>query len=694
MEVFDNNGTTNSTHFLVSVWQGCDSCIHFHIYQVWGIASFIVVIGPSTTIRSIDEMDSTLSFYRINAPRGVHGHKNYTMKRLWLIGVLCAALLNPAVAQRKQISRDFVKGTEFDLINIPGTERCSYVVGEDGSNIKDGPYSIKCNLSSTQVSVWPYTFTINGSYTVNANFSKGRLNGTLTSSFQMPLSKYRVSTGTERQTLSQTFSGNFVNGVPNGTIVVSYNNLETRGKLVATYRNGVLTGAFSWYNDGLKPGKISGTAPSVNGKLSGTWTFENGLGKRTLQFQNGVLISTTVVSQSRLNPGNRSTRPAYVELAKKYASGSITKEELLKRNIVVRSDSIYPGNTARAAIFEKSGVNFAELGGYDFSISNTFGYEYLEEIPFLSDEGLGIIIEKVREWAMHDQNSFGDLALDYINKDSLIYDNFVAMDKKGPYVIINGNNPSSRRLVTCEMPPRHEKIYIPMEQFDKINMEAHKVLAESAQSLVNYVRGITLISALPDRNLTTLAKEHASIVRKYNAFKAIASPCKYDADYVVVQKEPGVRPVYVTQSSVTEYEHVMKTYEEELIKGFEAGGVAPEVAKKIIDRGLAVYMSSFASLCNYLVEAKKPFNIEYGDHASDYFYQPHENDLSGKIKPFCPIAACRIVDVNDNASVVTLEISKEVSKKKSNLTYRVPVRTGNGRIDVNSIDFTKAQQVD
>ena len=618
------------------------------------------------------------------------------MKKLWLTAALCTALLNPAFAQRKQTSRDFVKGTEFDLITIPGTERYSYIVGQDGSNIKDGPYSVKCTLSSTRVDMWPYTFTINGTYSLNAAFSKGRLNGAVSSSFQMPLTKYRRSTGTERQTLSQTFSGNFINGVPNGTIVVSYNKLETRGKLVATYRNGHLTGSFSWYNNGLNPAKISGTAPAVNGKLCGSWTFENGLSKRTLQFQNGVLINTTVINQSRLNPENRSTRPAFVELSKKYASGGITKEELLKQNVVVRRDSIHPGNTARAVIFEDSGIDFEALGGYDFTLENAFGYEYLQEIPFLSERGANYVSRAIAEWV--DRYGEAPKCLYYISassKATLVYGNYLALDEEQkPYVLVNGYDASNRNLVTCDIPRDYVKVYVTDEQFDQINKAVHEALVRKACTLSEYLHGVTRIADLSDKSLKGVADGRAAARNKYEGFKAISSPSAFDPNYIKVLKEAGDKPVYVTKSSVEDYESVLKEYDDELIKSFTDGGFAPETARKVVEKELVYKMIPFASLCSYLAEARKPFNIEYGQAACDYFDDPKGKDLSSRIKPFCPIAACRIVDVNDDGSEIVLEISRENGKKKGNAAYRIPVKVSRGSIVVDSIDFSKALPVD
>ena len=54
MEVFDNNRTANNT--LPCIAMGCahSACLP-HTIQVWGIASFIVVTGLSTTSYLINE---------------------------------------------------------------------------------------------------------------------------------------------------------------------------------------------------------------------------------------------------------------------------------------------------------------------------------------------------------------------------------------------------------------------------------------------------------------------------------------------------------------------------------------------------------------------------------------------------------------------------------------------------------------
>ena len=76
----------------------------------------------------------------------------------------------------------------------------------------------------------------------------------------------------------------------------------------------------------------------------------------------------------------------------KYAAGSISKEELMKQDVLVAEDSIKLGDYARIAILGDEAVDLEELGGYDFTLSNTIKYEYLCEALFITETGVTTII--------------------------------------------------------------------------------------------------------------------------------------------------------------------------------------------------------------------------------------------------------------------------------------------------------------
>ena len=87
------------------------------------------------------------------------------------------------------MSVDFYKDTDYGTIQLVGKMTYTYVVSEKGESLKDGPLSISSKCGPTQVSVWPYTVKIQGSYTSSANYSKGNLNGAVSSNYSVSVNK-------------------------------------------------------------------------------------------------------------------------------------------------------------------------------------------------------------------------------------------------------------------------------------------------------------------------------------------------------------------------------------------------------------------------------------------------------------------------------------------------------------------------
>ena len=79
---FLDNGATNSTHFLYMYERMVHSVPMSHAIRVWGIVSFIVVIGLSTTFRLINGNHlHTFCFYTNPPHRRWYG--NYLKLLLW-----------------------------------------------------------------------------------------------------------------------------------------------------------------------------------------------------------------------------------------------------------------------------------------------------------------------------------------------------------------------------------------------------------------------------------------------------------------------------------------------------------------------------------------------------------------------------------------------------------------------------------
>ena len=272
-----------------------------------------------------------------------------------------------------------------------GKKTYSYIIDEDGRKLKDGPFSILAKPDALVVTkdFTQYSISNNGYFKLNTTFLKGNLHGAFTFSFSITCTAQGLAAnGSETQTM--TFNGNFSNGLPHGAFNIQ-SKANSIDKLSVTYNKGVLVGAYSssgFYRD--LPCIAKGTLTS-KGELTGRWTINyrdaEAIGDVIYDFQNGVLVRKTTKDGA--------TRPALTELAKKYATGTITEKELLKRNVIVLEDSIPLGIFANNIIFNDDILDFEELGGYDFSTPNNKKYKYLKEEIVFTDNGFNKFCEEV-----------------------------------------------------------------------------------------------------------------------------------------------------------------------------------------------------------------------------------------------------------------------------------------------------------
>ena len=102
-------------------------------------------------------------------------------------------------------------------------------------------------------------------------------------------------------------------------------------------------------------------------------------------------------------------------------------------------------------------------------------------------------------------------------------------------------------------------------------------------------------------------------------------------------------------------------------------------------------------ICDYLVANATPTSISYDDQVDRYFDSKGLDEywrleLGKVIKPFCKIVACKLVsyETQGDTDVAVLDITK----KKGNITYRLPVTIVNGKILVTSINVSNATVVE
>jgi hypothetical protein len=197
------------------------------------------------------------------------------MKKYLLFIALCF-ISSISFAQRKQATDEYSKNAveAIPYSSMPGKVSYGYIVDEDGTNLKDGPFSIKCGLTNYKFKLSPYVVTLNGSFTVTTTFSKGNINGPFSAYYKLNVTGTTLA-GVSKDGISNSMTGSFINGVPNGAFKVSRNG-EIKSSLTANYKKGILVGAYSCslFDDDAKLVKYSGTL-TQSGKFTGAWKMND-----------------------------------------------------------------------------------------------------------------------------------------------------------------------------------------------------------------------------------------------------------------------------------------------------------------------------------------------------------------------------------------------------------------------------------
>ena len=289
------------------------------------------------------------------------------MKLKSLLTIVALLLGTSAFAQRQKATDSFLASFEWNFV---GDYNYQYISQEDGKAVLDGPFTMVASINEKNLPYGWYRANITGKYNLKGTHSKGDLHGALTLDASMAAS---ASNG-ERDSRTYTFRGNFKNGYPHGNFRVEYPSYGV--KINVNYKDGILVGQFyvKAIGDDSLPYTTSGTFTS-DGKITGAWKYETVHGTKQVTFSNGIIT-------------NGSTYDATLSAkAKAYASGTTTKEKLLKENILVKVDSMELGRDVYAHVLN-DGIPFEKLGGYDFSLSRYVKFYYLERIPTFSADGL------------------------------------------------------------------------------------------------------------------------------------------------------------------------------------------------------------------------------------------------------------------------------------------------------------------
>lgn len=632
------------------------------------------------------------------------------MKRVFLLTLLCC-VVSTTFAQRKTITESWDKNPASEIYLpacvLPGKITYGYVIGDDGGVLKDGPVSIKCSLVNKKTYISPYTVTINGSYALNTTFSKGNLNGAFSSTYKTKLDGY-IIVSKDAVNVSATMKGTFAKGVPNGEFRITRKGANYPTTVTANYKNGKLVGAFSasLMDEDAMAQKYSGSF-TQSGKFTGHWTMND----VSADFINGVLIS------KRYN--NKATKPAVSALARKYANGELTEEQVYEKGCVVMTETVKLGDLVRIAVFRDSMVEFDDLGGYDFSEPNHVTYKYLKEIATMTDEGVEVLITGIREFLTEEySNTLSEMCSSSIHEYGILF-GCIKTDENGkPYVYMHKNQ--NKGYAKGGFEGWYDDVYLSPEQMDHINQQAMQIIKDCISTFGDYVineyyanhskRELFQAYINGDKDFSSVevtadnldfVKSLASIIEylddPYQDYVEGKSTHMKELDVMIWKPNRYNSTLqYLSAKSIEEYKTLLdglKADYEKLTASIEV--IEQQVLKQKQEAEAKAKAEAKAApvrnALNFMLEKKRSTFIAYNEELYKYFVldtndQYYQLHFSEKLKHFCPIEAVEFVGFEGENAII--KITKK--RKKALITYQLSVPVVNGKLDASAFDKEKA----
>lgn len=583
------------------------------------------------------------------------------------------------IAQRQQITEFYHPPTD---IPMEGKMTYSYIVDKDGENLKDGPLSISANIENVSRYINFRKMTLNGTYKLTANYSKGNMQGRLSLN-----SKITYLYAGESSVESFSLNGYFNNGIPHGTFVADYVT-TIPSKMNVTFKNGKLVGPFfADYSTNLYDRTIYEGTLTQGGELAGRWSIKHLNSTDIYTFQNGVCIS--------ISGTNTSTPPALAAKARQYAAGNLSEEKLREQGFMVMEDSLNLGIAVNNILLRDNVIAYKDLRGCDFSTPNIKKYKYLIQTIFLTDEGVETLansIQEVIENKKYNNDNFWEINASYNQ-----YERIVATDEKGNvYVKPYTHN---YHLTTAKKynGKIYDRVYLTQKQVASLKERVSQIRKEYAIGLIDYLE-VTEGYKFNDKfgKLKKVGEENMSIKDLSALYINIDNVCMDtlkttpDGQYLLAISKPGM--FYVKKEAVEE----LKGYKDKtiaLIKEYYSKLYAGRIT---INYNATIFSSlnklDAALKCfDYLVN-KSSLSIAYDDSDKYFCTDGVENpeywklELKKNINKFTKITHIKITGIEGD--ILHCELTK-----KGKEVYATSITLKDNKLLVTSLNFEKAKLI-
>lgn len=403
-------------------------------------------------------------------------------------------------------------------------------------------------------------------------------------------------------------------------------------------------------------------------------------------FQNGVLISD---NDTRTQV---STAPAISALAKQYAAGTISKDELLEKGYRVLQKDMKLGSLAYSCIMWHAGVNFKDLSACEFD-TEPVTYEYLDPIYFLNKDGVDVLLSYL-------------LGKSPRRSDWFIPEYPYSKEEDGTPYITMFRPDENEQLIFPEWTGRignSVPVYIKKEDIAIINAK----FSEVAKPIMHYIDPKHIIARVENQksgitSFSNNATENEKILRVLIAImEKIGKESKKATDGIYVLE--GVsnfvntdNPEYIffTENSLQELLDLAEKYELK-VKEEQAIAEQERINEELRIKALKESKQCLEKAIDFIVTQREAKAIAKSDEFDKYLIFEGENKKKVKdvLKKFCPVVRISIIDMTSDSVVCHWTVEKNntafMSSEENIIhnTYELTLKYKDNKLVINNEIF-------